>query len=59
MSGVVLYDDARARRFEPFALTRPVAELRAGALLVRERWTRALGCESLGFVGASPLAEFG
>ncbi|NUO65466.1 MAG: hypothetical protein HOQ11_01950 [Gemmatimonadaceae bacterium] len=58
MSGVVLYDDARARRFEPFALTRPVAELRAGALLVRERWTRALGCESLGFVGASQLADF-
>ena len=42
MSGVYLYDDARARRFEPFALTRPAGELRAGALLVRERWARAL-----------------
>jgi len=41
MSGVYLYDDARARRFEPFSLTRPIGELRAGALLVRERWTRA------------------
>ena len=42
MSAVYLYDDARARSFEPFALTRPAGELRAGALLVRERWARAL-----------------
>ena len=58
MSGVVLYDDARARRFEPFALTRPLAELRSGALLIRERWTRALGCDAAGFVGAPHLDEF-
>jgi len=35
MSAVFLYDDARARQFEPFALTRPIGETRAGALLVR------------------------
>ena len=29
MSAVYLYDDARARSFEPFALTRPAGELRA------------------------------
>ena len=35
---IVLYDDERARRFEPFALTRPVSELRAGTEIVRRRW---------------------
>jgi len=58
VTGVVLYDDARARRFEPFALTRPVGELRAGALLVRERWERVTGSPVLGFIGAPHLAEF-
>lgn len=58
MSQFVLYDDARARRFEPFALSRPVGELRAGALLVRERWERALGLGCAGFVGAPHLADF-
>ncbi|NUQ20778.1 MAG: hypothetical protein HOQ09_07435, partial [Gemmatimonadaceae bacterium] len=58
MNGVVLYDDARARRFEPFALTRPVAELRSGALLVRERWARALGMAAIGFASAPHLADF-
>jgi UDP-N-acetylglucosamine diphosphorylase / glucose-1-phosphate thymidylyltransferase / UDP-N-acetylgalactosamine diphosphorylase / glucosamine-1-phosphate N-acetyltransferase / galactosamine-1-phosphate N-acetyltransferase len=58
MSGVYLYDDARARRFEPFSLTRPIGELRAGALLVRERWTRALGAPVAGHVTAPVLAGF-
>ncbi|MDB4888037.1 MAG: UDP-GlcNAc diphosphorylase/GlcNAc-P N-acetyltransferase, GlmU, bacterial-type, partial [Gemmatimonadetes bacterium] len=40
MSGIYLYDDRTARGFEPFALTRPAGELRAGALLVRDRWAR-------------------
>lgn len=39
----VCYDDALARTFEPFALTRPWSEMRVGALLVRERWAHALG----------------
>jgi UDP-N-acetylglucosamine diphosphorylase/glucosamine-1-phosphate N-acetyltransferase len=58
VSGIHLYDDQRARGFQPFALTRPVAELRAGALLVRERWARALGGVVNGVVTAPHLARF-
>jgi UDP-N-acetylglucosamine diphosphorylase/glucosamine-1-phosphate N-acetyltransferase len=58
MSAVYLYDDARARHFEPFALTRPAGELRAGAMLVRERWARALGAPVAGHLTASHLAGF-
>ncbi len=53
-----LYDDARARTFEPFALTRPTGELRAGALLMRERWGRALGLPVDSHVSAPHLAGF-
>ena len=58
MSGVYLYDDQRARGFQPFALTRPVAELRAGALLVRERWARVLGVPVAGSITSPHLAGF-
>ena len=58
MSAVYLYDDARARSFEPFALTRPIGELRAGALLVRERWARGLGEPVTGHVTSPFLAGF-
>ncbi len=58
MSQFYLYDDAVARRFEPFALSRPVGELRAGALLVRERWERVLGLRCGGFFGAPHLEDF-
>ena len=58
MSVVHLYDDARARAFQPFALTRPTGELRAGALLVRERWERALGVPCAGHVTSRHLAGF-
>ena len=58
MSPLYLYDDTVARTFEPFALTRPAGELRAGAALVRERWARALGVQAAGFVGAPHLAGF-
>jgi UDP-N-acetylglucosamine diphosphorylase/glucosamine-1-phosphate N-acetyltransferase len=58
MTAIVLYDDDRARKFEPFALTRPAGELRAGALLIRERWMRALGLTVSGFIGAPHLASF-
>jgi UDP-N-acetylglucosamine diphosphorylase/glucosamine-1-phosphate N-acetyltransferase len=33
-----LYDDARARAFEPFALTRPASAMLAGTRMVRDRW---------------------
>jgi UDP-N-acetylglucosamine diphosphorylase / glucose-1-phosphate thymidylyltransferase / UDP-N-acetylgalactosamine diphosphorylase / glucosamine-1-phosphate N-acetyltransferase / galactosamine-1-phosphate N-acetyltransferase len=58
MSELFLYDDDRARAFEPYALTRPAGELRAGAALVRQRWESALGVRAAGFVGAAHLADF-
>ncbi|MGI8617670.1 MAG: putative sugar nucleotidyl transferase [Gemmatimonadaceae bacterium] len=58
MSDFFLYDDDAARAFEPFALTRPMSELRAGAELVRKRWERAFGLAVSGFIGAPHLASF-
>lgn len=58
MSAVHLYDDARARTFEPFALTRPAGELRAGALLMHERWSRALALPVTSHVTSAHLAGF-
>ena len=58
MTALYLYDDARARTFEPFALTRPVSELRAGAEVIRRRWEGALGMRAAGFIGAPHLADF-
>jgi UDP-N-acetylglucosamine diphosphorylase/glucosamine-1-phosphate N-acetyltransferase len=58
MNTLVLYDDEVARGFEPFALTRPVSELRAGTEIVRRRWETALGAEATAFVGAAQLADF-
>ena len=56
---IVLYDDARARTFEPFATTRPFGEMRAGALLGRDRWTMCLGTAAGAFCSAPHLAHFG
>lgn len=55
---LVLYDDATARAFEPFAHTRPVGELRAGGALLRERWERIAAARATGFVSAPHLATF-
>ena len=56
MTALFLYDDERARAFEPFALTRPVSSLRIGALLSRDRWARAYGVAPAGLI-ASPTHE--
>lgn len=56
--GFVLYDDAQARATEPFALTRPFGELRAGGALIRHRWERVLGGAAAAFIGAPHLATF-
>jgi UDP-N-acetylglucosamine diphosphorylase/glucosamine-1-phosphate N-acetyltransferase len=56
---MILFDDAVARGFEPFATSRPAGELRAGALLVRERWAHVLMASASGFVGAPHLDGFG
>ncbi len=58
MSGLVLYDDSTARAFAPFALTRPIGEMRAGTALVRHRWERALGTRATGFVSGAHLADY-
>lgn len=60
MSGgdLFLYDDSAARRFEPFALTRPMGEMRAGAVLTRERWAVALSRPVAGSVTSPHLATF-
>jgi UDP-N-acetylglucosamine diphosphorylase/glucosamine-1-phosphate N-acetyltransferase len=58
VSDLFFYDDAVARTFEPFALTRPVCELRAGALLLRERWERSLGMRAAGFASSAHLENF-
>ena len=55
---LVFFDDAIAREFEPFALTRPVSELRAGAELIRRRWEMAFGLSSTAIVAADHLADF-
>lgn len=58
MSSLYLFDDARARTFEPFALTRPVSELRTGTELLRRRWERAAGSSATAFISAEHLASF-
>lgn len=55
---IVLYDDARARTFEPFATTRPLGEVRAGALLIRERWAHALREDVSAFVSSAAMRTF-
>ncbi|MCZ8204479.1 putative sugar nucleotidyl transferase [Gemmatimonas sp.] len=55
---IIFYDDARARRFEPFATTRPLAEMRMGALLQRERWQEVLHAAPRGFVSSPHLEGF-
>ncbi|MFL5612585.1 MAG: putative sugar nucleotidyl transferase [Gemmatimonadaceae bacterium] len=58
MTAIFLYDDARAREFEPFALTRPLADMVAGAALQRERWQTALQLPVAGVITAPHLADF-
>jgi UDP-N-acetylglucosamine diphosphorylase/glucosamine-1-phosphate N-acetyltransferase len=58
MSAIYYFDDMRARLFEPFALTRPGSELRAGTSLIRRRWERATGLKSAGFISSPHLAHF-
>jgi UDP-N-acetylglucosamine diphosphorylase/glucosamine-1-phosphate N-acetyltransferase len=58
VSALYLYDDARARAFEPFALTRPMTAMRVGALLVRDRWTRVHGAPPAGAITAPSHDDF-
>lgn len=58
MTALYLLDDAVARAFMPFALTRPCSELRAGAVLIRQRWESAFGAPAAGLIAAEHLVDF-
>jgi UDP-N-acetylglucosamine diphosphorylase/glucosamine-1-phosphate N-acetyltransferase len=58
MKRLYLYDDAKARTFQPFILTRPVSELRAGAELIRLRWELVAKQKSYGFISCRHLENF-
>ena len=58
MTQLYLYDDARARSFEPFASTRPLGEMRTGAWLVRERWRLVIPDTAPAFVAGRRMADF-
>jgi UDP-N-acetylglucosamine diphosphorylase/glucosamine-1-phosphate N-acetyltransferase len=55
---LILFDDLQARRWEPFALTRPVGELLFGAEKLAERAARVLGLEAIGYLASEHLADF-
>ena len=51
-----LFDDARARSWDPFASTRPIGELRFGALLLRERVERVAGMPCTAHLAGAELS---
>lgn len=53
-----IYDDARARKFEPFALTRPAASLTAGMMPIWARWQTALHEQVAGLISGPHLDGF-
>lgn len=54
-----VFDDGRADAWEPFALSRPVSELRFGSLLLRERLERLIGAPASALVVTRQwLADF-
>lgn len=53
-----LYDDASARNWQPFALTRPVGELLLGAWTFRARAERLFGTPCRGHITAPHLRGF-
>jgi UDP-N-acetylglucosamine diphosphorylase/glucosamine-1-phosphate N-acetyltransferase len=55
---LLVYDDAVARDFEPFALTRPIGTLLVGTAQVWERWQTALQIGCAGLIAAEHLSEF-
>lgn len=58
MKRLYLYDDAKAREFQPFILTRPVSELRAGAEITRLRWEKVARQKAYGFISSPHLNDF-
>src|SRR5690242_10226085 len=58
MTALYLYDDARGRRLEPFALTRPTTPLVVGTTTISERWRSTLAMEVAGVIVPPHLADF-
>jgi UDP-N-acetylglucosamine diphosphorylase / glucose-1-phosphate thymidylyltransferase / UDP-N-acetylgalactosamine diphosphorylase / glucosamine-1-phosphate N-acetyltransferase / galactosamine-1-phosphate N-acetyltransferase len=55
---IILYDDARARAWQPLTLLRPAGELRLGAWTFRERAERLLNGRCAGHLANAELAGF-
>lgn len=55
---LVIFDDAVARDWYPFTLTRPAAELLLGTLTLRERLERVTGAKCAGYLAGAHLAGF-
>jgi len=55
---LILFDDAEARTWMPFVLTRPAGELRFGAFTLRERAERVLGARCAGHLCGGWLESF-
>lgn len=58
MTALYLYDDRKARTFEPFASTRPLSEMISGAALIRERWKAALQPSETYFISSRIHDDF-
>ena len=58
MTDLVLLDPPAAAAWFPFADSRPICELRAGAWLIRERWEAIAGGETGAIFGSSHLGKF-
>lgn len=54
-ASLVLFDDQRAREWEPFSLTRPVGSLWYGAMRLAERASRTTGMPVSGYAAAPHL----
>ena len=57
-AALYVHDDAQAREFEPFALTRPVSTLVAGAFPIAQRLELALSATIKGAIAAAHLDDF-
>lgn len=55
---LILFDDAIARDWFPFCLTRPAGELRFGTMTLRQRAERRFGLRCAGYVAAPHLRAF-
>lgn len=56
---LILVEDTRARSWTPFAETRPVGELRFGAMLLRERVERWTGARAAGYLAGEVMLGAG